>query len=71
MATKTLSRIPLPAQVMTLARFLARKSVKEHLQACGIKLHMIEASEISKATDAYLQVRKAEFIAEAKLILHR
>jgi hypothetical protein len=27
---------------------------------------MIEASEISKATDAYLRVRKAELIAEAK-----
>jgi hypothetical protein len=32
---------------------------------------MIEASEISKATDAYLRVRKAELIAEAKLRLSR
>jgi hypothetical protein len=59
------------ARLITLARYLARRAVKERLQACGIKLQMIEASEISKATDAYLRVRKAELIAEAKLRLSR
>jgi hypothetical protein len=50
---------------------LARRAVREHLQACGIKPQTIEASEITKATDAYLMARRAELIAEAKAILFR
>jgi hypothetical protein len=56
------------AKLITMARYLARKRVKEHLQACGIKL---EASEINRAADAYLEFRRAELIAEAKAILSR
>ncbi len=57
------------AKLITMARYLARRAVKEHLQANGIRPLEIEPSEINKATDAYLQVRKAELIAEAKPIL--
>jgi hypothetical protein len=56
------------AKLMTLAKWLARKRVKERLQACGIRL---EPSELRRATDAYLEMRRAELIAEAKAILHR
>ena len=56
------------AKLITLARYLARKRVKEHLQACGIKL---EPAELNRAVDAYLELRRTELIAEAKAILHR
>jgi hypothetical protein len=59
------------AKLITMARYLARRAVREHLQACGIKPQTIEASEITKATDAYLMARRAELIAEAKAILCR
>jgi hypothetical protein len=72
MRSKSLQRIngaPMAdaAKLMTMARYIARKRVKEHLQARGIKPQVIEPSEINKAADAYLQVRGAELIAEAKL----
>jgi hypothetical protein len=56
------------AKLITMARYLARKAVKEHLQACGIRL---EPSELRRATDAYLEMRRTELIAEAKAILCR
>jgi hypothetical protein len=48
------------AKLITMARYLARKRIKEHLQACGIRPQIFEASEITKAADALLEVRKAE-----------
>jgi hypothetical protein len=54
------------AKLITLARYLARKRIKEHLQARGIRPQIFEASEITKAANALLEVRKAELVAEAK-----
>jgi hypothetical protein len=59
------------AKLITLAKWLARKRVKEHLQANGIRPLEFEPSEINRAVDALLEVRKAELIAEAKAILCR
>ncbi len=56
------------AKLITMARYLARKRIKEHLQACGIKL---QPAEINRAADAYLEFRKAELIEKAKAILSR
>jgi hypothetical protein len=59
------------AKLITMARYLARKRIKERLRDCGMRPQMFEALELRKVTDAYLEARKAEFIAEAKAILHR
>jgi hypothetical protein len=37
------------AKLITMARYLARKAIKDHLRDCGIKPQMIEASEINIA----------------------
>jgi hypothetical protein len=58
-------------KLMTMARYLARKAVIDRLRDRGIKPQMIEASELNRATDIYLMVRRAELIAEAKAILSR
>jgi uncharacterized protein (DUF934 family) len=55
------------AKLITLAKWLARKRVKERLQACGIKLEPAD----NRAADAYLELRRTELIAEAKAILSR
>jgi hypothetical protein len=40
--------------VMTLARYYARQAVKRELYAQGIKLAHVEASEITKAANRYV-----------------
>jgi hypothetical protein len=57
------------AKLMTLARYLARKRVKEHLQAKGFRIQNFEPLAISVATKAYLDRHLGELIAEAKLRL--
>lgn len=53
--------------VMTEARRLAKALVKDELKRAGIKISHVEASEITKAANAYLETAKgAEFIEEAK-----
>jgi hypothetical protein len=54
--------------VMTMARYIARKRVKDELRARGLRLQHFPA-DIQRAAQAYLEVRKAELIAEAKAIL--
>jgi len=39
---------------MTLARYYAKQAVKRELQAQGIKLQQIEASEITRAANEYI-----------------
>ncbi len=67
-AIKTLSANPPAAEVITMARYLARKRVKDELRASGLQLQHFPA-DIQRAAQAYLEVRKAELIAEAKAIL--
>jgi hypothetical protein len=42
------------AAVMTLARYEARQIIKRQLYAQGIKLQCVEAAEITRAADQYI-----------------
>ena len=57
------------AMVATMARSLARKAVKDHLRANGVRLWEIEPADLNRAANAYLLERKAELMAEAKIAL--
>jgi hypothetical protein len=59
------------AMVVTMARFLARKAIKEHLRANGIRTWDIEPAELNRAASAYLEVRRVELMAEAKAVICR
>jgi hypothetical protein len=52
------------AAVMTLARYEARQIIKKQLYARGIKLQCVEAAEITKAADQYIDDHP-EFLALA------
>ena len=57
-------------KVMTLARQLAKALVKDELKRAGIKLRHVEASEITKAANLYLESEKGTvLIAQAKATL--
>jgi hypothetical protein len=63
-ATKTL---PHPApEVITLARWLARKAIKTQLKAAGLRPEYIEVREIGAAANAYFIRHKEKLIAEAR-----
>jgi hypothetical protein len=53
------------AHIITLARYYAKREVKAQLQAQGLKLQAIEASELAKAARAYLG-EHPELIDQAK-----
>jgi hypothetical protein len=40
--------------VMTIARYFAREAVKQELRSKGIKLQLVEAGEISRAANRYV-----------------
>jgi uncharacterized protein (DUF1778 family) len=42
-------------QVMTLARYYAREVIKQELRAKGVKLHQVEASEITRSANQYVE----------------
>jgi hypothetical protein len=65
-ATKTLSRIPLPAEVMTLARWLARRAVKVEWHKQGVRWQHMDAKDIAKAAGAYLNEHGDELIDRAR-----
>jgi hypothetical protein len=52
-------------QLMTIARWLARKAVKAEWRAEGRKVQYIDIREITAATNQYLGEHKAELIREA------
>jgi len=54
-------------QLMTLARWLAHKAVKEEWRAQGTKVQYIEASEIAAAANLYLVQHMAELMKEAAI----
>jgi len=41
------------AMTATMARYLARKRVKDHLRANGVRLWEIEPADLQKAANAY------------------
>ena len=55
--------------VATVARYLARKRVKDHLRASGIRIWDIEPADLNRAANAYLEVRRTALMAEAKAAL--
>lgn len=42
-------------QMMTIARYLAREAVKREMYAQGIKLREVEAGELSRAANRYVE----------------
>ena len=60
-----------PAQLMTMARYIARRKLKEHLQRNGIRPQTLEPQEINRLVDALLMARRAELIAEARALFCR
>jgi hypothetical protein len=60
-----------PSEVMAAARYLAKNAAKDELQKRGIKLHSVEASEITKIGNALLEVDLLSFIENAKVDLEK
>jgi hypothetical protein len=56
------------AQVISMARYLARKKIKDELRASGLRLEHFPA-DIQRAAQAYLEAHKVELIAEAETVL--
>lgn len=50
---------------MTLARYCAKKAVKEQWRAQGLKLQDFEASGLSRKANAYLDQHQEELIKRA------
>jgi hypothetical protein len=63
-ATTILSH-PAP-EVITLARWLARKAIKTELKAAGLRPEYIEVREISAAANVYFMEHREKLIAEAR-----
>ena len=53
------------AIILTMARYLSRKAIKEGWKRQRIKLSHFEAWELTRAADAYLNAHRAELIGEA------
>jgi hypothetical protein len=53
-AARILAESGAAGQVMTIARYYAREAVKRELRAQGIKLHQVEASEITRSANQYV-----------------
>ena len=51
--------------VVTLARWLARKAVKEEWRRAGRKVQYLSPGELTAAANAYFALRKAELLREA------
>jgi hypothetical protein len=60
-----------PSAVMTEAHRLARKAAKDKLRDEGIRMHSVEASEITKIGNALLEAGLLSFIETAKANLKR
>ena len=54
-AARILAESGAAGQVMTLARYYAREAIKRELRAQGIKLYQVEASEITRAANQYVE----------------
>jgi hypothetical protein len=56
---------------VTLARYYAKRAVKAQWRAAGLKPEYIEASELHRAANTYLDQHPAELIAKACAALER
>jgi len=55
--------------MVTMARYLARTKLKAEPRANGIRIQEIEPADFQRAANAYLLIRRAELMAEAKSAL--
>ena len=49
-----------------MARYIARRKLKETLQRNGVRPQSLQPQEMNRAVDALLMAKRAELIAEAK-----
>jgi hypothetical protein len=56
------------ANEITLARWLAKKTIKAKLQRQGVRLQSIPAADVSRAGEAYFIEHFRELIVEAKAL---
>ena len=61
--------ITAPATTMCHARYLARKAVKQQMQAAGFKISHVEARVIHMKAHAYLDRHRDELVAEATVTI--
>jgi hypothetical protein len=60
-----------PTTTMCVARFLARKAVKQRLQAQGFKLSQIEARLIVAQVNSYVDQHRETLVVEAMRMIAR
>jgi hypothetical protein len=60
---------PTMGATMTLARYFAKRAIKEQWQRQGLKPHHIAASHLNQAADAYLNQHREELIERACAVL--
>jgi hypothetical protein len=70
-AMKTDERVEALVALETLARWLAKKQVKEALKARGRRPLDIDPVELAKATNQYLTENRARLREEARIILNQ
>jgi hypothetical protein len=61
--------ITAPTATMCHARYLARKAVKQQMQAAGLKVSHIEARIIHAQANAYLDQHRDALLAEATMAI--
>jgi hypothetical protein len=71
MKAKTDDRVQALIALETLARWLAKKAVKQELKAMGRRPLLIDPVELQKATNLYLVENRGRLREEARLILNQ
>jgi hypothetical protein len=71
MKTKTDDRVQALMMLEVMARWLAKKQVKEEWKARGRRSLEIDPVELGKATNLYLSENRARLREEARIILNQ
>jgi hypothetical protein len=64
-------RITPERELAGMARWVARKAIRERIRRAGVQPHMMEPSDIIRAADDLLRSNGAELVERAKLMLKR
>jgi hypothetical protein len=70
MKTKTDDRVQALMMLEVMARWLAKKAVKQHWKEMGRRTLEIDPVELGKATNLYLNENRARLREEARTILN-
>jgi len=62
-------RITQERELATMARYLARKAIKEQLRRAGVGMLDVEPADITKAADDLLRTNGAELVERARAML--